>query len=468
MGKINLFPDQEATIENIRSAMCRTKNVLLQFPTGGGKSVIASELVGGATKKGKRSWFVAPRRELIRQLSETFTDLEIPHSFIAAGKHYDVMAQNKICSLETLKRRLGKETAPDLAIIDETHYGDAGLDSVMQYLKANGTYILGLSATPWKLSGKGLGCWYDEMVKGPSVKWLIENKRLSEFRAFAPDIIDLSGVGITGGDYNKASLSSRMESDRVLVGNVVDHYKKHASGLRGVTFGVSIAHSQLLAQTYRDSGIPAVHMDGETPEEDRIRYAKAFAKREILQICNAELLTFGYDLASASGDKNATIEVMSDCQPTISIAKQWQKNGRVLRYDIKPHLIFDHANNIMTHGRPDKDMEWSLEDRIKGKKKESKERTVQVTRCDYCFYTAPSFTVCPNCGKERDVSSREIDSVDGELKELTDEEIEFEKKKSRMEVGKARTLDDLWRIQKERGYKPGWVFTQAKIKGIHK
>ena len=91
-------------------------------------------------------------------------------------------------------------------IVDETHFGDEALDKIIEWAKNYGAFVLGLSATPWKLNGKGLGCWYDTMVEGPTIRWLIDNKYLSDYRAFAPDTLDLSGIRMSAGDYNKKTL----------------------------------------------------------------------------------------------------------------------------------------------------------------------------------------------------------------------------------------------------------------------
>jgi len=460
---INLFPDQLDLIEKATAEFrAGQKYVLMQGCTGSGKSVMAAEIVNRAMSKGTDAWFVVPRRDLLRQMAGTFRKFDIDYSYIAAGKTHDRSRNLQICSAGTLTRRLDAVKFPKLVVVDETHFGGDELDRIITAAKASGSYLLGLSATPWKLSGKGLGCWYDTMVVGPSIDWLIKNKRLSEYRCFAPQSPDLSMLKTVAGDYAKGQLSERMEQDRVLIGNAVKHYAKHAMGKLGVTFAVSRKHSEMLAQEYRDAGIPAVHMDGDTPEDERIRIAKAFAKRELLQLCNAELLTFGYDLSSASGVDDVCIEVMVDCQPTKSLSKQWQKNGRTLRYDGTTHVIFDHANNIREHNLPSSEIEWSLADRVK-KKKDQKEKTLSVKNCPVCWFSHWPSPMCPNCSHVYAVESAVLDVIDEELVEL---QVASKKREARMEVGKARTIADLQRIAEERGYAKGWVFQMAKVKGI--
>jgi DNA repair protein RadD len=512
-----LYPHQLDLVA--KSRMTGTKAVLLQAPTGIGKSVIATHIVHSAMSKGGTSWFIVPRRELLRQMSQQYCDAGIEHTFIAQGEQYYPTIGNAICSLGTLVRRLDKLVLPKLAVIDETHYGAAALDTVIRWLRSHGTFILGLSATPWKSSGQGLGCWYDAMVEGPSIKWLIQEGYLSQYRLFAPDRLDLSGIRKVAGDYNKSDLAEKMEGDRVLVGNVVKHYTKHAMGKRGVTFTVSRKHSEIVCAAYNANGVPAACIDGETPEDERKRLARALATGELLQLVNVDLLTFGYDLASAAG-MEVSIECMSDLRPTKSLALQMQKWGRVLRKKPEPALIFDHANNVYEHGYPDDERQWTLKDRDRKEGGDRAEQEVKARTCPQCWYTSRPTQVCPNCGFVHPVESREIEEVDGELVELQrgppkarnhqealilaeklglknyddwamtvthDDEWRYRayvnaasaiqdagsghlaavKKEKRMEVGRAKTLAEIRTIAKERGYSSGWIWHQARLKGIN-
>lgn len=462
---IELYAHQIDMVNRCRATGKRS--VLLQAPTGVGKSIIASHIIQSALSKGTRTIFTVPRLELIDQMGKNYRDFGIEYSVIASREKYFPQIKNTIASVNSLASRIGKIEPPQLLIVDETHYGAEALDKIIKWGRANNAFILGLSATPWKANGKGLKCWYDTMVRGPSVKWLIDNNFLSQYRAFAPDNIDMTGVRVTAGDYNKQDLSGRMESDRKLVGSVVDHYIKYAMGMRGITFTVSRAHSAIVCEAYRASGVPAATIDGETPKDERRRLAVALARGEIFQLVNAELLTFGYDLAAAA-NMPVTIQCMSDLQPTLSIAKQKQKDGRFMRYegpDAKPHIKFDHANNIKEHGFPDDETEWTLEDEERrGKSKGEKEKVIPYKICSECHFAHKPSPHCPECGFVYPIEARTIDEVDGDLVEIERDEA---KRKSRMEVGREKTFEGLVAIAKERGYKMGWVYKQCAIKGIN-
>ncbi len=459
---VSLFDDQIKSIDGVIASLKRgNKSVLMQAATGSGKSYMAAEIVRRAMAKGNSVWFSVPRKDLIRQMGKTFDDFSLRYNHIASGYPFRPMSPLQICSTDTLKNRLEKLHAPKLAIIDETHFGGDGLDRIVRHLKSCGTIIVGLSATPWKLSGQGLGCWYDDMVLGASIRELIDAKRLSDYRAFAPSHANLSGIKLSGGDYAKGQLSDLMEQDRVLIGNAVKHYKEHAYGKLNVAYCVSIAHSQIVCESFKAHGIPAAHIDGTTPDDERKRIIRAYAKRELMVLTNCELLTFGFDLASQV-NMDVTIEAMSDLRPTKSLALQMQKWGRVLRRKDYPAIIFDHANNFMEHGLPCDDRNWTLSDRVKGTGIAG-EKTLPVKECDKCHFCHHPAPVCPNCGYTYPVQSREIDEVDGELAEVNMIDL---KRKKKEEIWGAKTMEDLFRIERERGYKSGWAHIQAKIRNI--
>lgn len=462
---IQLYPDQQESVEKLRNSLRRHKSVLLQGETGSGKSVMAAYMLAGARAKGLKTAFVVPRIDLLNQMSGTFAEFDLPHSFVAAGRPFNPYSSTWICSAMTLVNRMSS-IEPDMIIFDECHFGGEGMEKLINHYRARGAWVIGLSATPEKTDGRGLDAYYDDLVVGKGIRELIDLKRLSDYRLFAPSAPDLSGIKTVAGDYAKGELASFMENERVLIGDAVKHYKSHADGLLNVTFCTSIKHSQITAQAFNDAGVPSVHMDGETPEIERKRMAAAFARREIMNICSVDLLCFGYDLASASGVKGATIESMSDLRPTKSRPLQRQKNGRVLRYKDRPAIILDHAGNAAFHGMPCQSVDWSLKGRER-KTRDGGERTVAVKQCGVCFYVSAPSPVCPNCGHIHPIDSREVEQKDGELVEVDPRVAVVARKK---EQGRAQTYDELVAIGIARGMKNprGWalhVYNARKAKG---
>lgn len=442
MREITPFPDQFDLINGVRNSMRRYKSVLMQSATGTGKTVMASYMMQQAHGKGSRCIFVVPRRELLRQTAKTLDGYRIPYGCIAAGYTDNPFARIRLATSGTLARRLDTIAPPNILFVDECHFGGGDIDRIIKWAKDGGAWVIGLSATPWKLSGKGLGDWFDDMVQGPQIRWLIDNKRLSDYRLFAPNRPDLSKIKTTAGDYNKGQLDDMMTADRVLIGNAVKHYREHAMGRLNVAFGTSVKHAEIIAQSFRDAGIPAAHVSGAMDDDEIARRVKAFARRELLVLSNCELLTFGFDLAAAA-NMDVTVEAMSDLRPTKSLSLQMQKWGRVLRMKDYHAMIFDHAGNSDPdlHGLPDSDRQWSLNGRESNGRKGQK--TEPTRQCETCYFVHRPSPCCPNCGFVYPIKSREVEEIEGELMEVSRDQQKQAAKEMRMAQGMAKTYSEL-------------------------
>lgn len=447
-----------------------SKSILMQAATGFGKSRCMLEFAYSAHLKGNKSIVVTPRRELVNQMSQTFKEFNVPHTFVSAGKQYDPKVLCRIATTATLANRM-ENVQGAVLFVDEVHFGAGTLDRIIKHYKERGAIIIGYSATPERLDGRGLGCWFDDMVEGPSVQWLMDNKYLSDYRMFAPITPDLTGIKTLGGDYNKRQLASFMEHDRALLGNAIQHYKDQAMGRRNIVFCSSIKHSEIVAYNFQENGIPAAHIDGKTPELKRKKIIQAFAKGEIKVLTNVNLCTFGFDLSAAAG-MDVTIDCMSDLRPTQSLALQMQKYGRVLRKKDHPALIFDHSGNAMRHGLPSTDRDWTLDDKPKAKRRKGEltEKEETVKQCPKCYYVHEPAPKCPSCKFEYPVQAKPIEEIDGTLNEIDKQAFEKAERdrKDRMkrQLWNAKTIEDLKVIAKEHGYKPGWVYIQAKHRKI--
>lgn len=456
---ISLFPDQQELVNNVRAAMRKNKSVLMVSPTGSGKTAMATHMIQAAKNKDSRTIFTVPRKDLLEQTSENFKAQGIAHSFIAAGKPYNPFSSVYIGMIDTMARRLDKLPPAKLLISDEAHYGEKSLDSVINHYKNKGSWCLGLSASPHKTSGKGLGCWYDAMVEGKSTGWLIENKRLSDYLYFhGRSKIDLSRVKITAGEYNKHDVADYMEHQGVIIGDCVKDYRDRCMGRIHIVRCASIAHSEMVAASFRDAGISAMHVDGETEMNERKRIFRAFGRREILVLTFCDLLGFGFDLSMAA-QMDVCIESASDLKPTKSLTSQLQFWGRALRYKDYPAIFNDHVNNYVDHDMPRDERVWTLEDRVKIPR-DAGERASPIMQCNFCYFVSRPALVCANCGKEREIKSREIEEMDGELVQIDEEAL----RQKKVQQGQAKTLDQLIELGYKRGYAPGKCeFWAAKV-----
>jgi len=168
---ITLRPYQTQAITDIRREMTKHKAVLFQLSTGAGKTKTAASMIQSAQNKGSVVFFCCHRKNLIRQTSETFKEIGIDHSFIAAGHHTNPYAKTFLCSIDTLRNRLETSPIPKIIFLDESHLCSTPAGTkIIEYYKPKGAWICALTATLESLDGKGLGMHFSAMVKGPSMK----------------------------------------------------------------------------------------------------------------------------------------------------------------------------------------------------------------------------------------------------------------------------------------------------------
>ena len=450
-GGFTLREYQKQTLDKVRAALRRTQRVLLQSPTGSGKSVMIASMIGGARERGLSAWLICHRRELLDQLSGTLWASGVPHGFIAAGRSpSDHPVQ--LCSVQTLVRRLGKLRPPNLLAVDEAHHASAA--SYRKILAfANRSWVVGLTATPVRTDGAGLDDLFDDLVEGPSVAWLMERGFLSRYRVLAPpQAIDLTGVRKRAGDFARGELEAVVDQSAV-VGDAVSHYQKYLGSRPGtpvcLVYCVSRVHARHVTEAYRQAGVNALYCAGDTPDGERKRIIEGFRHADPAVIVSVDLFGEGLDVPR--------LDAVQLLRPTQSLGLHLQQIGRALRPDgDKVALIMDHVGNTYRHGLPDDEREWSLEG---SKKKDGSEESGPAVRgCDKCFSVYSSFLPrCPQCGHEPEVQARKgvPDEVEGELEEVDPEEHRRRRKVEEYEAG-----DDLesWvKLAMERRHKASWA-----------
>ena len=462
---ISLRPYQEDARVKLRVALRSSGSVLAVLPTGSGKTALAAVLIDALFKAGKRVMFCVHRVDLLRQTASTFEKAGIPFSYIAAGYHYNPYHRVYIASILTLKNRLGKIPA-DYIFVDEAHLSAAaGWAAVAAHYKGTGSKLIGLTGSPERLDGKPLGDVWQQMIMGPSVRWLIDNGHLSRYRAFAPKLVDTSGLHTRKGEFVSAEVEALMDGKAVIAG-AAKHWRAKADGLRTIAFTPSVKRAQEYADEFSALGIPSVALDAETPQHERVRAFNEFADRKLMVIFNCALFCEGFDLA-AQVNRDVTIECVMQLSPTQSLAKHLQQLGRALRKKDYPAILLDLVGNIERLGLPDDEREWSLE----GRKKNVRE--VDMVTCDECFASHHPAPACPECGhvypkKDAGGGARAIEEVDHDLEEIDLEALRSSRQK---EMDLAETLEQLISMATSRGYKSPdkWaahVWTERQAKGV--
>lgn len=463
---------QTNAIDQVRDHLrAGAHRVLLVAPTGAGKTVIASAMIHAAQARGSRIVFLAHRRELITQCSAKLDQLGVDHGIIMASHpRWKPHLQVQVASVQTLARRLQCDPRdsrrlrePDLVFIDEAHHARARTyERILEaFPKA---CAVGLTATPWRIDGRGLGELFEQLVVAARVRELTEQGSLVPARGFTYQRPDLSQVRTSAGDYNLAQLDDAM-GKVVLTGDLVAEYQAHAAGKRAVVFAVNVKHSRAIVEQFRAAGVQAEHVDDQTPETERDAVLARIRDGRTLVVSNVGILTEGWDCPA--------VEVAILARPTKSVALALQMMGRVLRpWPGKDCArIHDHAGVILEHGLPDDDRDYSLEG--------NKPPAPAPTRsCPQCFCVNPAGRkTCIECGAElasvQGQQQRQVVQVDGKRIEFgpgSDGIAEYMERQAdawepdELALLAAATPEQkaaeyllLQREARQRGFRPGWV-----------
>jgi superfamily II DNA or RNA helicase len=414
-----LRPYQTDTVTEFECLVAAgNRKILLVAPTAAGKTVIMAAIIAAAVAEQKRALVIAHRREIITLTSRKLHDREVRHGIIRAGdeKKLRPLAAVQVASIQTLHARAIRSTTmrmplADLLIIDEAHHARAAT-----YRKVIDAYpeaiLLGLTATPCRGDGLGLGNLFHVMIQCPQVAELVRQGYLVKSRVYAPVNPDLRGVRVKRGDYVEAQLAERMDRPK-LIGDIVTHWHKFGERLRTVVFACSVGHSIHIRDEFIRSGVRAEHLDGSTPRDERDAMLARLASGETDVICNCQVLTEGWDCPE--------VGCCILARPTRQMGLYRQMIGRGLRpADGKPDcIILDHSGAVFRHGLPDDHVEWSLDvdHRATAPAHQARlERKVPgLIECAQCSALRLGGKPCPNCGFLPRRPGQYVSHLEGEL-----------------------------------------------------
>jgi superfamily II DNA or RNA helicase len=396
------------------------RRLLLVLPTGGGKTTIAAAMIRGTVDRGRKGMFLAHRRELISQCSNRLREHAILHGIVQADSPFrNAAAPVQVASVPTLVNRIAKRRYPaDLIIVDEAHRSTAP-----SYLKVLEAYpdaiVVGLTATPYRADGKGLGGIYEELILAEHPDALVRDGFLIEPTIFAPGSPDTSKVKVKAGDYVPGELAEIMDRGSI-TGDIVEHWRRLVNGGRTVVFACTVEHSLHLRDRFREAGIPAAHIDAETPGPERDASLAKLRSGDIRVVTNVGIVTEGFDLPA--------LEACVLARPTKSTGLYLQMVGRVLRPDPATGktraLVLDHGNCVRDHGWPTAPREFSLDGPPRLVDKRGREITgLSVHVCRQCFASfARHIAACPQCGLATRAEQDVLQEADGELEEIRREQ----------------------------------------------
>lgn len=367
---------QGRAVDLIRDAFNKfARKILLHLATGAGKTVIFCYILNQLYTVKVKAFMVVRRRKLVDQASRRLIREGVPHGVLMAG-HWNKRPYEgiQVCSIDTLisggyhpkteackSKCNGNHLEAEMIIVDEGH--DATTDSYKDFLdQYPEALILTVTATPY--GPKSLSHLADAVVHPISMLDLIKEGYLVPARYFCPQMPDLSGVKIQGGEYNQIQLADAMDKNE-LIGNIVEHYKKIAPGIKFMCFGVNVLHSQHIAKRFCEAGIRVVHCDADTPDKERERILEEFQdpKSDLMGICNVNIFATGADIPflpciiSARATQSYNLYIQQAGRGTRPIYKEGfdlsTVPGRIAAIAAGPKQNFiylDHSGNVLRHG----------------------------------------------------------------------------------------------------------------------
>jgi superfamily II DNA or RNA helicase len=459
-----LRPYQRDVINRFKTEVTAgRRRVLMTAPTGSGKTVIAAAIIEGACRDRRRVLVLAHRREIVAQTVEKLYRAGVDAGIIQANFAPRPGVAVQVASVQTLHTRAVRsrsiEPPPaDLVVVDEAHH--VRTETYRRILAAYpGAIVLGLTATPCRGDGRGLGNVFDVLIEAATPAALVEDGYLVPSRVYAPSRPDLTGVRVERGDYVESQLAERVDTAQ-LVGDIVEHWHRLAERRRTVVFATGVAHSVHIRDEFRRAEVLAEHLDGSTPIDERDSILARLAAGKIEVVTNAMVLTEGWDSPSVS--------CLVLARPTKSLGLYRQMVGRALRpaSGKTDALILDHAGAVFMHGFPDDPITWRLHEDRRAENaahaKRGEHGPLSLTECPECRAVRFRGQPCPVCGWRPQPKAAALEIVDGELVAVGGDRV------ARPVIADFATRRHfyqqlLW-IGRERKYKPGWVAYKYKEK----
>ena len=355
-------------------AMLQGRRPCMVAPTGAGKTVVIAELTRRALARGEQVVVICHREEILTQIVASLQrhlGQQVVVAMVTAGSRPRLDRQVVVGMVPTMCRRLKllEQLKGCTLLADECHHAPSPTwRKVIE--AAQPRRFGGLTATPVRPDGKGLGDeeMFDLLINGPEAAELMEAGKLCRYRLFAaPHRIDTTGMRKRGGDFTVADMERRVVE---IQGEIVRDWRQlNPNGERTICVSVSVEHAHQVAEQFRDEGIAAEAVDGNTPKPERRGIFERFRAGTITVLCACAVIDEGLDVPEAT-----CLQIL---RPTASIRLWRQLIGRVLRpADGKASaLIIDHTDNWRRLPPPDAEMDWQLNAELQ-EPREKRERVI--------------------------------------------------------------------------------------------
>ena len=346
--------------EKVNEAFEAHRSVMMQMPTGTGKTVVLASLVKQYLNRDADCsvLIVAHRIELIEQTGTFLNHFGIDYGMIAGGKRPAMLKRVMVASVQTLSKNLDIDLSPSLVVIDEAHHALAKTYQMLWTAWPEAKF-LGLTATPYRMSGNGFTDLFEVLVDSWSVKQFIADGWLSpyDYYSIRPDSeeqqeIDSLKKRGADGDFQMKELREKLDV-RPSIERLFESFERFAFDKKGIIYAIDIAHAEHIAEFYRLQGVNAVAISSKTPAKERAEVIRTFKDENPIQILvSVDLFSEGFDCPD--------VEFIQMARPTLSLAKYLQMVGRGLRpcKGKQCCTIIDNVGLYRTFGLPSVDRDW--------------------------------------------------------------------------------------------------------------
>lgn len=420
-----LRPYQRQAIDLAYQRVSEGHRPIICAPTGSGKTVIAGHMANEAIQAGKRVLWMTGREEILRQTFATFNQICGPGKvgiLMGTERPWWFYPEVTVASWDTLKARWDKSDTwhipADVVLVDECHLSlsEKMSETIMPHYQSK--MVVGLTATPARRTGRGLGAYYTRIIQVRTVQQLIDEGFLAPCEYWAGAHVDVSQLHVDRktNDYQDKELATA-SMDGKLIGDIVDNWLRLARDRHTIVFAVNIAHAQALAERFQAAGISSDVIHSKMVHDTRREITRQFRERRVQVLVNVGIATYGFDCPSIS------CVVLG--RSTKSIVLHHQMIGRGIRP--KPDggycMVLDHADNVRRLGCVEDEIRWRLSEgkeaaantTREGDPTRNKPPAAPPTECGQCHYVFSRSRQCPKCGWEKPAASRDIETIEAEL-----------------------------------------------------
>ena len=356
--EIDLYNYQKGAIDKIfeRFEDCPTDyHLLYQLPTGGGKTIIFSEIVRQYLKLKKQKVVVLTHRiELCNQTSKVLSNFGVLNKVVNSKASLDDQEKYScfVAMVETLNNRLldDKLDISDvgLVIIDEAHY-----NSFTKLLKFfSSSFILGVTATPLSSNiNLPMTDNYDELIVGESISELIKNNFLARANLYTYNVGLTSLIVGANGDYTVKS-SEELYTNNDMLSKLLLAYEERCLNKKTLIFNNGINTSLIVYDTFKKAGFNVRHLDNTATKKQRSETLKWFKETPDAILTSVSILTTGFD--------EPTVKCIMINRATKSLTLYYQMIGRGSRLlkDKNTFEVIDLGNNFYRFGEWGSDIDW--------------------------------------------------------------------------------------------------------------